>query len=194
MFEQIAHLEVVHPIRVQVDVGHRLDDGEQTVAAVQLFNLVVEIEAVENVARCLREAVDKGDEVGGDVLGIAQQALESEWAGVEQRLLARRVRRAGKHPLHRVSRHILSFKLLILRQHGILCRLQHAVEPPQHHQRQHHEAVLRGAVGAAKAIGNFPDCAGKLLVMLDVHRRFLVGDPSECPPNDLCCSKIAGNA
>ncbi len=48
MLEQVAHLEVVDAVRVQIDVGHRLDDGEQAVAGVELLDLVAELEALED--------------------------------------------------------------------------------------------------------------------------------------------------
>ncbi len=94
MFEQVPHLQVINAVGVQVYVCHRLDDGEQAVAGVELFDLVGELEALEDVARGGREAVDVGDEVRRDVLGIAEQPLERERAGVVQRVLALRVGRA----------------------------------------------------------------------------------------------------
>ena len=73
MLEQIAHLEVVDPVRVKIDFGHRLDDGEETVAGVELLDLIGKLETLEDAPRGRGKAVDVRHEVRRDVLGITEQ-------------------------------------------------------------------------------------------------------------------------
>ena len=82
MLEQIAHLEVVDPVRVKIDFGHRLDDGEKAVTGVELFDLISKLETLENVPRSLRKAVDVRHEVRRDVLCIPEQPGEGVRARV----------------------------------------------------------------------------------------------------------------
>ena len=51
MLEQVAHLEVIDPVRVKIDIGHRLDDAEEAVAGVELLDLIGELETLEDVPR-----------------------------------------------------------------------------------------------------------------------------------------------
>ena len=57
----------------------------------------------------------------------------------------------------------------MLLQNGGLGWLQDAIEPAQHDQRQHHEAILRGPVRPTKPVRNFPDLGFKLFVHPNVH-------------------------
>ena len=50
MLEQIAHLKVIDPVRMKIDIGHRLDDCEEAVAGVELLDLIGELETLEDVA------------------------------------------------------------------------------------------------------------------------------------------------
>ena len=88
VLEEIAHLDVVDPIRVQVDAGHRLDDDVKAVARIELLDLVAELELLENAPSRVGETVDVGDEIGRDVLAVAQQFLERVGADVVEGLLA----------------------------------------------------------------------------------------------------------
>nr|WP_254022232.1 hypothetical protein [Mesorhizobium escarrei] len=82
MLEQIPHLQIVDAVGVQVYIGHRLDDGEKPVAGVELFDLVGKFEALEDSPRGGGKSVDVGNEVGRDVLGVAEQPLKGERAGI----------------------------------------------------------------------------------------------------------------
>ena len=149
--------------------AHRLDDGEETVAGVQLFDLVAELEALEDVPRGRRKAVDVRHEVGRDVLGIAEQPGKGVGARVVERVLALRVGRLAEQAVHCLFGHVLGLQLITPLQHGILGRLQHAIEPPQDDHGQHDQAILRRPVRPAKPVGDFPDFGFQVFVCLDVH-------------------------
>ena len=50
MLEQIAHLKVVDPVRVKIDISHRLHNCEKAVAGVELLDLISELETFEDVS------------------------------------------------------------------------------------------------------------------------------------------------
>jgi hypothetical protein len=52
----------------------------------------------------------------------------------------------------------------MLSNYRILGRFQHAIEPSQHNHWKHDEPILRGAVGATQAVGDFPDFSRNDLV------------------------------
>lgn len=169
MLEQVAHLQVVDAVRVQVHIRHRPDDGEQPVAGIELFDLIGELEALEDGPRGGREAVDIGHQIGRDVLRIAQQLLEGKRTGVVERMGAFRVRGLAQQLLHGVFRHTLGGKFLVLFKHLVLGGLQYTIQTAQHHDGKHDEAILWGAVRAAQTVGDFPDVAFKLVVQLQIH-------------------------
>ena len=72
VLEDVAHLDVVDLVRVQINVGHGLHDVEKPVAGIQLFDLIAELELVEDRPGGRGKAVDVGDKVGRDVLAIAK--------------------------------------------------------------------------------------------------------------------------
>lgn len=51
MLEQVAHLQVVDTVRVQVDIGYRLDDVVEAVTVGKLLNLILELETLEDPSR-----------------------------------------------------------------------------------------------------------------------------------------------
>ena len=76
---------------LEVDVGHRLDDCEEAVAGVELFDLIGELEALEGVSRSWGKAVHVRHEVRRDVLGIPEQPGEGVRARVVQRVFPLRI-------------------------------------------------------------------------------------------------------
>lgn len=157
MLEQVSHLQIVDVVGVQVHVRHRLHDGEKPIAGIELFDLVVELEPLEDGAGGGREAVDIGDKVRRDVFGVAKQLREGKRAGIVERMLASRICRLSEQLLHRICGQLLGLQLLILLQHRVLGRLKHAVEPAQDNYRQHDQPILRWAIWAPQAVRDFPD-------------------------------------
>ena len=107
MFEQIAHLQVVDPVWVKVDVGHRLDDREEAVAGVELLDLIGELEALEDATGGRREAVHVRNKVRCDVLGIPEQPVEGVRARVVQRMLPLRIGGLAEQAVHCRLGHLL---------------------------------------------------------------------------------------
>ena len=169
MLEQVAHLEVVDPVGVKIDIGHRLDDGEETVAGVELLDLIGQIETLEDEPRGRGKAVDVRYEVRRDVLGIAQQPGKGVGAGVVERMLPPGVGGLAEQAIHRRGGHLPRLQLNMLLQNGILGRLQDAIEPAQDEHGQHDKAVLRRPVRPPKPVRDFPDFGFKLVVCLYVH-------------------------
>ena len=87
MLEQVSHLEVVDPVGMKIDIGHCLDDGEETIAGVELLDLIGEVETLEDASCVQGKAVDVGNQVRRDVLRIAQQSGKSVGARVVERML-----------------------------------------------------------------------------------------------------------
>ena len=166
VLEEVAHLDVADPVRVQVDPGHRLDDGIEAVARIELLDLVAELELLEDAPCRVGEAVDVGDEIGRDVLAVAQQLLESVGADVVEGLLAALPDHAGQQAGNGVFRGTGGDQARVFGQHRILGRLQHAIEAAQHDHRQHDQPVLRRAVRPAQAVGDLPDFATNFLMAI----------------------------
>ena len=100
MLEQVAHLKVVDPVRVKIDIGHRLDDGEETVAGVELLDLIAKLKALEDAPRGRGKAVDVRHEVRRDVLGIAEQLGKGVGARVVERMLPLMVSGLAEQAIH----------------------------------------------------------------------------------------------
>lgn len=73
-----------------------------------------------------------GGEVRRDVLRVAEQLLEGEGAYVVERVLSARVGGPPQHLLHRLLGQPHRLEPLVLLKHGLLGRLEHTVEAPQH--------------------------------------------------------------
>ena len=64
----------------------------------------------------------------------------------------------------RLGGHALRGALRELGEHGVLGRLEHAVEPAQDGERQDDAAVLVGLVVAAEQVGDGPEEGGEVRV------------------------------
>ena len=82
VFEHQPHGDVVHVRGVQVDLGELGDHLIQAVGLFELFDLLFELETVEDFADVLGEAVDVIDQVAADVVRIALELAEVELAVV----------------------------------------------------------------------------------------------------------------
>ena len=84
--EDVAHLDVGHLVRVQVDLAELGDEEIQAVRLVELGDVLLKAEMVDDLAGAAGEALDVVGQVGGDVVGIALELLEGEAAGVVEGL------------------------------------------------------------------------------------------------------------
>ena len=147
---EVAHVEVGHRLGAQVEVGELRHHQVEQVAVVEPVDLHVEVELVDDVAGRLGEPRDVVAQVGGHVVGIAEQRGEGVLGGVEERLAGELgqqriavLERVGQPP-HRS-------------QHLLFGGLQHAVQPAQHRERKDDPAVLRLLVHPAQQVGHRPD-------------------------------------
>lgn len=76
--EHGAHRGVVVLAGMQVDVGELLGHPVQQVGLGKSLDVGVEVEALEDVARRVREALDVGAEVLADVGLVAQQLAQAQ--------------------------------------------------------------------------------------------------------------------
>ena len=82
VFKNIAHLYIVDGTGVQVQFGECLDHREQTVILVHLVNLLVKIQAADDVLDIGRETLDIGLKVCRQMVGVIDQLRQIEFAGV----------------------------------------------------------------------------------------------------------------
>jgi hypothetical protein len=61
---------------------HTRDDLEQQVRLVELGDVLLELEALQDVLGVRREAADEGPQVGGQVVGVTLQLPNVNFAGV----------------------------------------------------------------------------------------------------------------
>ena len=69
----------------------------------------------------------------------------------------------------------LALELAMCRQDGLLGRLQHAIDPPQHGERQDHVGILAPLEGISQQIRNSPD-KGDLLTEVVHHESLYASD------------------
>ena len=169
MLEQVAHLQVVDPVGVKIEVGHGFDDREKAVAVVEFLDLLGELEPLEDVPRGRGKSVDVRHEVRRNVLGIAEQPGERVGARVVEGMFPVRVGGLAEQSVHRCFGHLLRLKFISPLQNGILGGLQDAVEASQDDYGKHDQTILWRPVRPSEPVGDFPNFGFQLFVRLDVH-------------------------
>jgi hypothetical protein len=158
LLEGETHLMVVDHVGVQIDPGELLRHQIEQPVLGQPVDLGVKFEPLEDVADFGREGLHVGEKVLPDVVLVPHQPAHIHGRGVVE-TLARRAQqeRLGVEPgLGLVGE---------LGQHRRLGRLQHAVQTPQHRERQDHLAVVRLPVVAPQQVGDRPDEGRKCLMV-----------------------------
>ena len=150
---EVAHLDVRHGLRVQVDVGELADHLVEDVGPPQPVDLDAEVELVDHVLGRLREAADVERQRVGDRVGVVEELREGQRARVVE-LLARHGLEDGLDVLDPAG------ELLVLLEDRLLGGLKDAVEAADDGQRQDHLAVLGLLVVAAEQVGDAPDEGG----------------------------------
>ena len=165
LLEDVAHLQVRDFLRVQVDVLELLQHQEKQPGLVHLGDRVAEIELLQHLPHVVREPGDVSPQVRGQVSMVLQQPLERERRGVVEGEARRPAELRGQ-----VLQ--LSLELRVGLQNFRLGWLQHAIQPPQHGQRQDHVRILGPLERVAQQVGHRPD-EGDLLteVVHGLHRR-----------------------
>ncbi|OQB95809.1 MAG: hypothetical protein BWX86_01072 [Verrucomicrobia bacterium ADurb.Bin122] len=153
LLEDAAHLGVGDGVGVEVDGGELLGHEVEQAGLGEAVDLGVKFEALEDVAHGGGKAVEVGAEVFGDVVLVADDGLEVERRGVEEA-------DAGLFEEEGLGVESGGLALGELGEHGGFGRLQHAVEPAQHGEREDDLAVVRLLVIAAEEVGDGPDKGG----------------------------------
>ena len=176
VLKQIAHGNVGNGVGVQVYGSDLLDHIKQAVGFFKFFDLFFKLELLNDLASAGGESRHVVRQVGCQLVRVAQQALKSEFAGVEER------------QLELVEDHFfdglgvvlglavfvgLLFELLVVLDDGIFTGFQHAVQTAQHRERNHDPAVLRWAVGTAQQVGDVPDDVAVGLEGVDIFHEAL---------------------
>ena len=156
LLEHRAHHVVRHRLGVEVDLGEPRDDLEEQIRLVELRDVLLELEALEDVLRVGGEAADERPQVGSEVVRIALQRLERELRRVVERHAGDAIEN-GLQVLHRPA-----LQRLVLLQHLLPRVVQHAVEPPEDREREDHLPVVGLLVVAAEEVGHRPDEGGDL--------------------------------
>ena len=82
VLEHQPHGDVVHPFGVQVHFGELGNHLIEAVGLFQLFDLLIELEALEDLADVLGKTVDVIGKVAADVVRVALELAEIELAVV----------------------------------------------------------------------------------------------------------------
>ena len=150
LLEDVAHLQVRDLVRVEVDVLELLQHQEQQSGLVQLADRVAEVELLQHLPHVVGEPVDVGPQVRRQVGMVLQQPLERELRGVVEREPRRLAELGGK-----VLQPPLELRVGL--QDLPLRRLQHAVQSPEHCQRQDDVWILGTLEGVAEQVRHRPD-------------------------------------
>jgi len=135
---------------VQVDILEAPQQAIEQVALGQAVDLLVDVEPLEGRARLGTEAVDIVAQVGRDALGVRQQGVEGEAAGVIE-LLPGGALQDGVELLDPV------LEAVVLGQHGVFGGREHGVEAAQQHKGQGHAPELGRLIVAAQGLRDRPD-------------------------------------
>jgi len=140
-----------------------LDHLVQQVFLRQARDLLIEGEALHDLADVAREAVQIGVEVGRELVGVVQQLRQVQPRQVVERPSGDLFEQAAD------DRFGFGLDLRVLGERLDLGRRQQAVEAPEHRQGQDDLAVLVPLVRAAEQVAEAPDEVGELGVMIDAQ-------------------------
>jgi len=124
------------------------------------FDLSVEAELLDDVARTLGEPGDVRAQVRSDLVRVVEQLGERELAGVVELL-------AGHLAEHQVDVVDAALHLLVAVKHGVFGGFQHAVQTADHGEGHDDFAVFRLLVIASEEVCYRPD---ERRVVLDDRR------------------------
>ena len=147
MLEDIAHLDAVVGLGVQIQVGKCLYHAEQTAVLIHLVDMAEHFKAIEDFLHFGGESLNVHFEVGFDVVRLIAQFFQRVGRGVIELIAGNAV-----HCLRRIVR--------ILGEHignGLFGRLQGALQAAQNRHRDNDIAVLIRHIGASQFVGDTPN-------------------------------------
>jgi len=149
-FEDRPHRRVVDPIRMQVDLPESLQHLEQQAGFVELGDRVVEVELLQHFAHVLAESGDVIAQIRGQVRRVTEQLVEV----VAGRVVEREPRRLAQLRIEIFE--LPATKLGLLAEHLLLGSGKHAIEAPQHGQRQDDILVFAALESVTDQVRNAP--------------------------------------
>ncbi len=165
LLEDVAHLDVVHARRGEVDGGEGLDDLVEQVLLGHAGDLLVEGELLHDVADVPREGVEVTVQVLRELVRVVEECGEVQFRQVVETMAGDLLEDAIDDGLR------LPLDPRMLGEDPGLRRRQQAVKAPQDGQRENDLAVLVALVGPAQQVADPPDEGGDLGVGLRAHRR-----------------------
>ena len=147
-----------------------LDQRAEGVGLREPRDLIAKLEVLQNVLDVRREAVEIGLEVGLELLltGAGPEVAQRELRGVVERLAGGLTQRLV---LLDDSRFVETGPQI---EHGLLARLEHRIEAPQHRHRQDHVAVLAADVEVAQhVVRDTPDEVGDPVELASLQAQIL---------------------
>ena len=163
LLEDVPHLHVVDALRREVHVGERLHDLEQQVPLVHARDVILEPEALHDLAHIGRERGDVAAEVLRDLIRVVEQPREVEPRGV--------VERPPRGPLKQLRPDVRAVAgvLLVGLEDRLLGLSEDAVEAPEDCEREDHLAVFVALVRTSEQVADAPDEVRQLAVRPRVH-------------------------
>ena len=160
MLEDIAHLDAVVGLWVQIQVGKCLHHAEQTAVLIHLVDMAVHFKAIEDFLHFGGETLNVHFEIGFDVVRLVAQFFQRVGRGVIELIAGNAV-----HCLRRIVR--------ILGEHigdGLFGRLQGTLQAAQNRHRDNDITIFIRHIGAAQFVGDAPD---KVYFRGDINRGFI---------------------
>ena len=160
MLKDIAHLYTVIGLGVQIQVGKRLHNTEQTAVLIHLVDMAEHFKAIEDFLHFGGEALNVHFEIGFNVVWLVAQFFQRVGRGVIELIAGNAV-----HCLRRIVRIFCKFG-----QNCFLVRLQGTLQAAQNCHRDNDIAVLIRHIGAAQFVGDAPN---KVHFRGDINRGFI---------------------
>ena len=160
MLENVAHLDAVIGLRVQIQIGKCLHNAEQTAVLIHLVDMAEHFKAIEDFLHFGGEALNVHFEIGFDVVQLVAQFFQRVGRGVIELIAGNAV-----HCLRRIVRIFCKFG-----QNCFLVRLQGTLQAAQNRHRDNDIAVLIRHIGAAQFVGDAPN---KVYFRGDINRGFI---------------------
>ena len=151
LLKDISHLYIIDGARVKVELGKRLDDGEQAVILVHLVDLFTEVQPAflgyQNFQHIGRETLKINLEIGSDMIRIVHQLRQIKFAGV--------IELKPGNVLHCFCREVrILFEFCYDRCFG---RCQRTFKTADNCHRDDDILILVTAVRSTKFVGDRPD-------------------------------------
>ena len=151
LLEDRPHGRVVDRVGMEVQRPEPLHDLVQQLRLVELADRVVEVEPLDDLPHLIAEPDDVVAQVRGQRGRVAEEALEV----VSRRVVEGELRRLLELRVHVFEAQPPQFGLPC--EHLRLGRREHAIESPQHGQREDHVLVLPPLEGVPNQVRDIPD-------------------------------------